>query len=128
MINLFLANIIKYIHYLLIFYILVGHQITPIKYLKYYLYIILFIFLGWNILEKQQCWLTILEHKLKTTNSNNNSLVESEKPEFFRPLVKNLFNINITSEEADRLNYVFCLVCFIFGFNRLLNNSILIIH
>ena len=32
-----IADLIKYIHSLVVIYVLVGHQITPIKYLKYYI-------------------------------------------------------------------------------------------
>ncbi len=127
MTNLFLADIIKYIHVLLIFYIFTGHQITPIKYLKYYLFIIIFIFLDWNDFDGQ-CFLTRIEQGLRTDDWNQKPANQPDAPEFFRPLMNNLFNLNLTRNESERLNNFLFILSFLFGFNRLLNNSILIIH
>ncbi len=121
MINHTLADIIKYIHILLIFYVLVGHQITPLVYLKYYLYLLIFIFLDWNDFDGQ-CILTRLEHGLRTGNWNQKPSSDPEAPEFFRPLINNLFNLKLSRAEADRLNNFAFMLSFLFGFTRLLGN------
>jgi hypothetical protein len=120
MINHFLANIIKYIHLLLIFYIFIGHQITPIKYLQYYLYLIILIFLDWNDFDGQ-CFLTRIEHGFRTDDWNQKPANQQDAPEFFRPLMNNLFNLNLTREEANRLNNFIFMLCFLFGFSRYLH-------
>ncbi len=121
MINHFLANVIKYLHITLIVYILVGHYITPINYLKYYLYFIIFIFLDWNDFDGQ-CILTRVEHGLRTGNWNQLPANEENAPEFFRPLINNLFNLKLTRNESDRLNNFVFMLCFLFGFSRLIEN------
>jgi hypothetical protein len=63
MINECIADLIHNIHILLIIYIFIGHYITPINYIKYYLLLIIFIFLDWNDYDGQ-CILTKLEHGL----------------------------------------------------------------
>jgi len=121
MINHFFADVIKYIHIILFCYILVGHQITPIVYLKYYLYLIIFIFLDWNDFDGQ-CILTRLEHGLRTGNWNQKPAIEPDSPQFFRPLVNNLFNLKLSSAEADRLNNFIFMMCLLFGLVRLIEN------
>lgn len=118
MINNFIANIIKYFHYLVIFYVFVGHSITPIKYLQYYLLLIILIFLDWNDYDGQ-CILTKLEHYFRFGNIKQKSVLEGG-PQFFRPFVNNLFNLNLTPIEADRLNNFLFMFCFLIGFIRLL--------
>jgi hypothetical protein len=124
MTNILIANMIRYIHYILIIYILIGFYITPIKYLHYYLLLIIFILLDWNDLDGQ-CILTKWEYYFRKKSENNkiNMLSEySNEPEFFRPIINKLFNINLTSKEGDRLNYFVFISCFLFGFIRLLNH------
>ena len=127
MINHFFADIVKYIHILLIVYILIGHQITPLVYLKYYLYLIIFIFLDWNDFDGQ-CILTKVEHGLRTGNWNQKPANKKNAPEFFRPIVNNLFNLKLSRAEADRLNNFVFMLCLLLGFTRLIDNSLLSIH
>ena len=125
MINIFLANIIRYIHLLLIFYVLTGFIITPIKYLKYYIYIIIFIFLDWNDSDGQ-CTLTGLEHRFRTGKYNNKNAKEENAPEFVRPLINKLFNLNLSRDKVNRLNNFIFMLCLLFAFTRLLQNSVLL--
>ena len=101
---------------------LIGHQITPLKYLKYYLYLLIFIFLDWNDFDGQ-CILTRLEHGLRTGNWNQKPAIEKDSPEFFRPLINNLFNLKLSRAEADRLNNFTFMLSFLFGFVRLIENN-----
>ncbi len=115
-----IGNLIKYIHIILILYILVGHQLTPIRYLKYYLILVIFIFLDWNDFDGQ-CILTKLESYFKFNTWNQIPAIQEEGPEFFRPLINKLFNLNLNREEATRLNNFIFMFCFLLGFYRLLN-------
>lgn len=120
MINYYIADIIKYIHLLMIAYVFVGHYITPIKYLKYYLLLIIFIFLDWNDMDGQ-CILTKLEYYFRTGLWNQKPSTEEGAPEFFRPMIQNIFNINLTRQESNRLNNFIFIMCFLFGFYRIVN-------
>jgi hypothetical protein len=95
------ADAAHYLHILLVLYVLVGWVITPIKKLHYYILLVLFILLDWNDYDGE-CSLTKLEHHLRYSQEERAS---QPQPEFFRPLVNKLFNISLTSEDANRLNY-----------------------
>lgn len=116
--NIIIAELMRYIHIVLIIYILIGHIITPKAYLKYYLYLIIFVFLDWNDFDAQ-CILTKLEHYFRTGEMVDKSATEENAPEFFRPLVNNLFNLNLDRASADRLNNYIFMLSFLFGFVRL---------
>jgi hypothetical protein len=120
--NIIIAEILRYIHIVLIIYILIGHIITPKPFLKYYLYLIIFVFLDWNDFDGQ-CILTKLEHYFRTGEMVNKSAKEEEAPEFFRPLLNNLFNLNLDRESADRLNNYIFMLSFLFGFAKLVENN-----
>ena len=119
MINHYIADIIKYIHLLIIGYIFVGHYITPIQYIKYYLLLIIFIFLDWNDFDGQ-CILTKLEYYFRTGIWNQKPPTEERAPEFFRPMIQNIFNLNLSRQSADRLNYFLFMTCFLLGFYRII--------
>lgn len=107
-----IGSLIEYIHSLLILYILVGHVVTPNKYLHYYLYLIIFIFLDWNDYDGK-CILTKYEYYFKYKKFNKDY-------EFFRPRVNKLFNLNLNKQEGDKLNNFLFMICFFIGFTRLL--------
>jgi hypothetical protein len=107
-----IANIIKYIHYLLILYVFTGWFVTPIKYLHYYIFMIIFIFLDWNDLDGQ-CILTRLEYYFRTGDWN-----PKETPEFFRPMINKLFNLNLNKDQGNRLNSSSFMFCLLLGFYR----------
>jgi len=119
MINEIAANSIKYIHYLLILYVLTGYLYTPIAYIKYYLLFIILIFLDWNDFDGQ-CTLTGIEHYYRYGVWDDRAAEKEEAPEFFRPAINNLFQINLNRDEASRLNYFLFMCCFLIGFLRLL--------
>ena len=120
MINHSIANLINFIHKLLVIYVLVGHYLTPDPYLKYYLFLIIFIFLDWNDFDGQ-CFLTNLEHYFRTGSFSKVPPTSEDAPEFFRPIVNKLFNLNLTRNEGDRLNNFVFMMCFLLGFIRLLS-------
>jgi len=115
--NIFIANTIHYFHYILVIYILIGYIITPIKYLKYYIYLIIIIFLNWNDIDGQ-CILTRLEYYFRTDKWNQEPAIKENAPEFFRPIINKLFNINLNRSESDRLNNFIFMLCLLFGFIR----------
>lgn len=105
-----IADIIYFLHICIIIYITLGFIITPIEYLKYYLYLIIFILLLWNY--NNSCSLTEVEYYYRNDKFSNG------KSEFFRPLVNNLFNLQLDSYEATRINYIIFLSSLLFGFIR----------
>ena len=112
-----IANIIRLIHYLLMVFIFTGHILLPIEYIKYYLLLIVFIFLDWNDLDGQ-CILTRLEYYFETGHWEQKSPIEGG-PEFFRPLVNKIFNLKLNRVEADRLNNFIFILCWLSGFIRI---------
>jgi len=121
MINIILADIVKYTHYLLIIYVLTGYLYTPIHMMKYYLLFIITIFLDWNDLDGQ-CTLTGLEHYLRYGEWDARPAEEANAPEFFRPTINKIFGINLDRNEASRLNNFLFMVSFLIGFNKLLKH------
>jgi hypothetical protein len=118
--NIAIANLIHDIHILLVIYILFGFYFTPIQYLKYYLYLIIIIFLDWNDFDGQ-CILTRLEHYFRTGIWKQKDAIYEGAPEFFRPFISKLLNINMTRRNADKLNNFVFMLCFLFGFIRFTN-------
>ena len=115
-----IAELINYLHIVLVLYIIVGWFITPIKYIHLYLLLIIFVILDWNDFDGQ-CILTRLEHYYR--NKNTKPVTEkNERPEFFRPLIKKWFNVNLHREESRRINYFVFMSAFLLGFLRLLKH------
>jgi len=111
-----IANFILYIHYVLISFILIGHILLPKEYLKYYILLIIIIFLDWNDLDGQ-CILTRLEYYYRTGIWQQTNY----SPEVFRPTVNKIFNINLNKEEGNKLNNFIFLLCLLIGFLRYTN-------
>ena len=111
-----MGNIIRFVHYLLMVFILVGHSLLPIEYIKYYLILVVLIFIDWNDLDGQ-CILTRLEHYFNSGEWNQKTPVEGG-PEFFRPIVNNLFNLKLDRLQADRLNNIVFLICWLIALLR----------
>jgi hypothetical protein len=107
-----IANIIKYLHILIIVYIFIGWLVTPINYLHYYIFMIIIIFLDWNDFDSQ-CILTRLEYYFRTGIWN-----PKESPEFFRPMINKLFNLNLNKDQGNRLNSFSFMFCLLLGFYR----------
>ena len=119
-----IADLIHYLHIVLVLYIIVGWYITPIKYIHLYLLLIIFVILDWNDFDGQ-CILTRLEHYYRYKNTKPDTEPDKEKnkrPEFFRPLIKKWFNINLNREESRRVNYFVFVFSFLLGFLRLLKH------
>lgn len=117
-----IADIIRIIHYLVVFFVLTAHSILPIEYIKYYLIFVILIFLDWNDLDGQ-CILTRLEFYFRTGKWNQGSHVEGG-PEFFRPLVNKItkffgYNKEITPVQGDRLNNFIFIICWGIAFLRI---------
>jgi hypothetical protein len=116
-INIIIADLIHIIHIILVLYIMSGFIITPNKYLKYYLYLIIFIFLDWNDSDGQ-CILTKIEHFFRTGQLTQKTAQCEDAPEFFRPEIYKMFNIKLNRIEADKINNFIFILCFLFGFIR----------
>ena len=117
-INIIIADLIHIIHIILVLYIIFGFIITSNKYLKYYLYLIIFIFLDWNDLDGQ-CILTKIEYFFRTGNLTQKTAQCENAPEFFRPEIYKIFpDIKLNRMEADKINNFIFILCFLFGFIR----------
>ena len=114
-----LADIVKYIHTLLIISVILGPFILHKRQLKYYIYLVLLIFLDWNDFDGQ-CILTRIEHWLRTHQWYQSSPLEGG-PEFFRPFVIKLTGKEITTIEAERLNNFLFTLCLLIAFIRYSN-------
>jgi len=125
MINLFLANLIYSVHLISGLFIFTGFILLPIPYLKYYIFLIIAIFLGWSIFGS--CILTSIEHGLRTGEWNLKSAEEELAPEFFRPTMKKYFNLDLTRDQANRLNQGLFMGFLLIAFVRLLKKSVIIV-
>jgi hypothetical protein len=134
--NIIVADSIHYLHIILVFYVVSGWLITPIEKIHYYILLVIFILLDWNDFDGE-CILTKLEHYMRDNDNNNPSKAlrvgvsedsnltintETGQPEFFRPLFNKLFNLNMTSEEASRLNYFVFVSGILLAFVRMLHH------
>ena len=101
--RLILADIVHFIHILLILFVLVGPFILPKKYLYYYIISVILIFMDWNDSDGQ-CILTRIEYWLRYNQWYNQGSPSEGGPEFFRHIYTKLTGHQITSIQADRLN------------------------
>lgn len=136
--NIIVADSIHYLHIILVFYVVSGWLITPIEKIHYYILLVIFILLDWNDFDGE-CMLTKLEHYARDNNGDRRQELridnqygggdskltintETGQPEFFRPLLNRLFRINMTSEEASRLNYFVFVSGILLAFVRMLHH------
>ena len=132
--NIIIADAIHYLHILLVFYVLTGWVITPVRKIHYYIFFVLFVLLDWNDIDGE-CFLTRLEHHFRekarngsssSGNGNGNDKLtistETGDPEFFRPLMNRIFNSNLNSQEATRLNYFTFISGILLAFLRMLHH------
>jgi hypothetical protein len=115
--RILLADIVYYLHISLIFYVLSGIFILPCNYLTTYIIFIILVLLDWNDFDGM-CILTKIEHYLREDEWINQSPVEGG-PEFFRPIVNNMFGLSISTPEAERLNNFVFISCLLIAFLRL---------
>ena len=116
--NGIVADALNYLHIAFVLYVIVGWYFTPVKYIHLYLLIIIFIFLDWNDFDGL-CILTKIEAYFRNKDSEKEEKEQSHA-EFFRPLIKKLFNINMTHNDSTKLNYFIFMLVFLFGFLRML--------
>lgn len=116
MISPLLADTMKYSHTALLLVILLGQFFIPVKYLHYYIFLLLIVMLDWNDSDGM-CTLTRLEHYFRTGEWVSLSSAEGG-PEFVRPLLNRTFGWSLTTVEADRLNYATMLLLTLVAFVR----------
>jgi hypothetical protein len=112
--NIFIADIIKFIHIILVLMVLTGFIFLPRKFLPYYIIFIILVLLDWND-KDGLCILTRIEHYFRTGKWEH---YESQ-PEFIRPLVNKVFKTSLSESESTKLNYFVFLICLLLGFIRL---------
>ena len=114
-----MAEFTKWIHIFMILFVLGGHILLPVRYLKYYIIFVILILLDWNDADGM-CCLTKVENYFRTGKWESLSPLEGG-PEFFRPLVNRIFHLNLTILEADRLNNFIFISCLLVAFLRYQN-------
>jgi hypothetical protein len=128
--NIILADSIHYLHILLLLYVISGWIITPVKWIHFYILFVIFILLDWNDYDGQ-CFLTKLEHYFRNKSRDSLPATENDKisintengqPEFFRPFINKTFNIQMSSQDASRLNYFVFVFGILLAFLRLLHH------
>jgi hypothetical protein len=112
-----LANLIRLVHYTLVVFVFIAHSLLPLVYVKYYLLLIILIFIGWNDLSGQ-CILTRLEHYFRTGEWNQKAPTEGG-PEFLRPVLNEMFDINISRVQAERLSSFLLIALWLVAFMRI---------
>lgn len=119
-ISIVIADIIHYTHLLLIIYILFGFIFLPSNHLPFYIILIILVFIDWNDYDGM-CILTKLEYYFRygVWIKHIEETKKYEEPaEFFRPLIKRKLNIDLTAQQASRLNNLLFSLCLLFGFIR----------
>jgi len=101
--RLILADIVQFIHILLILFVLVGPFILPKKHLYYYIISVILIFMDWNDLDGQ-CILTRIEHWLRYNQWYNQGSPLEGGPGIFRYLYIYVTGRQISILNSDRLN------------------------
>ena len=113
--NVVIADALQYLHITFVIFVSLGWYFIPFKYIHIYLLIIIFIILDQNDFDGL-CTLTKVEHYFRSKNS----VKKQRHPNFFRQLMKKLFNINITNVYVTRLNNFLLMLAFLFGLLRML--------
>lgn len=116
--NTIIADLLHYVHIGLLIYIAIGWYITPIQYIHLYLIFIIFVILDWNDSDGT-CTITIYEDYFRSKNSIKKQKEESS-PEFFRPLLNKLLNVNVTREDSEKITYIALMIAMLLGLLRLL--------
>jgi hypothetical protein len=118
--SVFVADLIYYAHIALIIYILFGFIFLPTNHLPFYIILIILVFIDWNDYDGM-CILTKLEYYFRygVWIKQIEEINKYEEPaEFFRPLIKRILNIDLTAQQASRLNNLLFSLCLLFGFIR----------
>ena len=110
-----ISNIIYYIHVLIVFFIIFGIFIISNIYLPYFIIFVLFVMLNWYGLFGS-CILTKLEYYFKTGVWSELTAEQEGGPEFFRPLIKCIFNVELTRNQANKLNNILFLTIVLIAF------------
>jgi hypothetical protein len=121
--NNFLADIVYLLHLVGISFVTLGFMFVPLQYLKYYIIILISTMLLWYVWGN--CYLTGLEHQLRTGQINNKPANE-DGPEFFRPFMKKFFCLKLNRKEANKLNHIIYFIALLLGFIRYMRNTKLI--
>lgn len=116
-INDILADILHYIHIIIIILMCMPFFLSPGEWLKYVIIIVIFIMIGWHD-GIAECDLTALEQRLRGTWSKNTS---GQPAPFFQPLLNKVlapFNKHISNENARHFNYLLFLIILLVSFGR----------
>jgi hypothetical protein len=103
--SILLANILSFLHLLLVLFVVFGIFIVPTKHLPLYIIFLALILLNWTLLDGL-CILTKLEHYFRYGEWYNLNKKEEESPEFVRPLLESILKIKISKNASDIFNRI----------------------
>ena len=112
-----LADILHYLHIIIIVLVCMPYFLSPGEWLKYVIIILIFIIIGWHD-GIAECDLTALEQRLRGTWTLNTS---GQPAPFFQPLLNKVlapFNKHISNENAEHFNYLLFLITLLVSFIR----------
>jgi hypothetical protein len=121
--SILIANIIYFIHILLVLFILTGIFYIPHKYLPFFIFFVIIIILAWNNVFGA-CILTQLEYYFRTGIWSNLSAEDENGPEFFRPLLKLITGQELTRETSNKINHIMFISVIIFSIIKYFNKSL----
>ena len=115
MLNIILADILHYLHIIIILLLFFPFVLPPGEWLKYVVIITALIITGWHD-GIAECDLTALEKRLRGTWRKKTS---NDPAPFFQPLLNKVlapFNKHISAENAEHFNYLLFLVILLVSF------------
>jgi hypothetical protein len=113
--SIIIADIIYYFHIIIVIFILFGNFFIPNRYLPHFIAFVIFVMLNWYGLFGS-CILTKLEYYFRTGVWSKLTAEDEGGPEFFRPLIKSVFGIELTRYDANRLNNILFLLVILIAF------------
>lgn len=114
------ADIVHYMHYLLVAAVFASFLLPPGEWLKWNIIIIAIVLLDWND-DDEQCVLTALESKLRGTWQAGSTRDNDSAPAFWQPWVNTIlapFGREVDGRGAYRLNYIMFLVALLVSLGR----------
>ncbi len=121
--SVLIADIIHYIHIFIVLFILSGNLFISNKYLPFFIIFIIFVILNWYGLFGS-CILTKLEYYFRTGVWSELTAEQEGGPEFFRPLIKSIFGIELTRYTSNILNHSLFLLVILISINTIAKDKI----
>jgi hypothetical protein len=110
--SILLANILSFLHLLLVLFVVTGIFIVPIKHLPLFIIFLTLILLNWTLFDGL-CIITKLEHYFRYEQWYVSNKNKEESPEFVKPLLESILRIQISKNASDNFNRIVLLMILI---------------